>query len=54
MQLKHGELYVIEGLDGCGKETQTKLLLNRLKERGEKVKLISFPNYNAESSSLVN
>ena len=43
----------IEGTDGCGKKTQTDLLFNYLKEKGYKVKKISFPNYDSESSSLV-
>ena len=43
----------IEGTDGCGKKTQTDLLLNYLTQQGYKVKKISFPNYDSESSSLV-
>jgi len=48
-----GKLIVIEGLDGCGKATQTKLLTQGLSERGLKVKHVSFPNYDNPSSSLV-
>lgn len=44
---------VIEGLDGSGKATQTELLYERLKNMGEKIKKISFPNYDDPSSSLV-
>lgn len=40
-----GKLIIIEGTDGSGKETQSKLLYSRLKEMGYKVKRISFPNY---------
>ncbi len=43
----------IEGTDGCGKKTQTDLLFNDLIEMGYKVKKISFPNYDSESSALV-
>lgn len=43
----------IEGTDGCGKKTQTDLLFNFLKEKGYKVKKISFPNYESNSSALV-
>ena len=44
---------VIEGLDGCGKATQTKLLKERLSKEGKKVTAISFPNYNSPSSAAV-
>ena len=48
-----GKLFVIDGTDGSGKQTQ----FNKLKERFEKenieVKVASFPNYPSESSSLV-
>lgn len=50
-----GFVIVIDGIDGTGKETQSKLLLNRLKnECGiEKVKLISFPNYNSPNCQMI-
>lgn len=44
---------VIEALDGAGKETQSKLLKQYLENKGYKVKLLSFPMYNNESSYLV-
>ena len=48
-----GKLFVIDGTDGSGKQTQ----LQKLKERfdNEKIdyKVVSFPNYNSPSSSLV-
>ena len=43
----------IEGTDGCGKKTQTDLLFNYLVSKGYKVRKISFPNYESESSALV-
>ena len=43
----------IEGTDGCGKKTQTDLLYNYLINKGYKVKKISFPQYESESSALV-
>ena len=43
----------IEGTDGCGKKTQTDLLFNYWVNLGYKVKKVSFPNYESESSSLV-
>ncbi len=46
-------LIVIEGLDGSGKATQSKLLTETLMERGYKVKQVSFPDYESNSSALV-
>lgn len=46
-------IIAIEGTDGCGKKTQTDLLYNFLTNKGFKVKKISFPNYESESSALV-
>lgn len=48
-----GKLIVIEGSDGSGKATQSKLLYERLLSEGKNVRLISFPNYESSSSSLV-
>lgn len=48
-----GKLIVIEGLDGCGKTTQVGLLPERLKQKGIDSRLISFPNYEDPSSTLV-
>lgn len=48
-----GKLIVIDGTDGSGKETQMKLLVERLKEKEVDFKRIDFPNYNSPSSSLV-
>lgn len=48
-----GKLIVIEGSDGCGKETQSKLLEKELKEKGIDVIRISFPFYSSESSGPV-
>lgn len=47
------KLIVIEGTDGSGKETQTKLLCEKLEKEGFKVKRISFPNYESEASAPV-
>lgn len=47
-----GKLFVIEGLDGSGKQTQSELLTKRLKDEGLNVKRISFPNYEDQSSVL--
>lgn len=48
-----GKLIVIEGLDGSGKSTQVNSLPEKLKELGINAKLISFPDYEDPSSTLV-
>lgn len=48
-----GRIIAIDGMDGTGKETQSKLLYENLKNKGLKVKLFSFPNYNEDSSYFV-
>ena len=48
-----GKLIVIEGLDGSGKTTQVELLPEKLKAMGIDSKLISFPDYEDPSSTLV-
>ena len=48
-----GKLIVIEGLDGCGKNTQTKLLVDFLLSQGETAEYLSFPNYSSPSSALI-
>lgn len=48
-----GILIAIEGVDGSGKETQTKLLGENLKKRGYDIEVIRFPDYDAKSSVLV-
>lgn len=40
-----GRLIVIDGSDGVGKATQTKLLVERLKKSGKKVETMDFPQY---------
>ena len=44
---------VIEGIDGAGKETQTKLLKEYLKSIGKKVVTQSFPNYGTDGCKPV-
>lgn len=44
---------MIDGLDGSGKATQSKLLAERLTEMGYKARTISFPDYESDSSALV-
>ena len=40
-----GKLIVIEGGDGSGKATQTRMLMNYLKKKGIPARTISFPRY---------
>ena len=47
------KLIVIEGLDGSGKGTQSALVTQVLKDRGFKVKKLTFPDYDSPTSSLV-
>lgn len=48
-----GKIIVIEGSDGSGKATQTKLLYQYLEKMGKRVRMVSYPNYDSPSSSLV-
>ncbi len=48
-----GKLFVIDGTDGSGKQTQFELLAKRLKENNIDFRTTNFPNYDSPSSSLV-
>ena len=48
-----GKIFVIDGTDGSGKQTQFKKLQERLTKDGIDYKTVSFPNYESPSSSLV-
>ncbi|MCK9578259.1 dTMP kinase [bacterium] len=50
---KKGKLIILDGIDGCGGETQTRILKERLEKEGEKVKLFSFPNYDRPIGKLL-
>ena len=52
MEKYRGKLIVIDGTDGSGKATQTRLLVYRLKQLGYKVETLDFPQYNTKSSGL--
>ena len=51
--MNKGKIFVIEGTDGSGKQTQTKMLVEYLKKQGKKVITQSFPNYASPSSAPV-
>lgn len=46
-------LWVLEGIDGCGKETQFTMLLARIGDLGLSVKGISFPVYESRTGKWV-
>lgn len=48
-----GKLFVIDGTDGSGKQTQFKKLQERLTKEAIDYRTVSFPNYDSPSSSLV-
>lgn len=48
-----GKLFVIDGTDGSGKQTQFDRLKQRLKQDNIDYKVVSFPNYDSPSSALV-
>ena len=48
-----GKLIVTEGLDRSGNATQAKRLAAALQQHGKRVREISFPNYDSDSSTLV-
>ncbi|MFC2314559.1 MAG: dTMP kinase [Selenomonas massiliensis] len=51
--MANGKLFIIEAGDGSGKETQTRLLAERLMREGHRVVPVTFPDYEADSSMLV-
>ena len=48
-----GKLIVIEGTDCSGKETQSNLLIEKLKNDGVIIKMFSFPNYNSPTGKII-
>ena len=48
-----GYIIVIEGTDGCGKQTQARALMERLSSMGYPVMTQSFPNYESQSAGPV-
>ena len=48
-----GKLFVIDGTDGSGKQTQLQKLRERFDKEEIDYRVVSFPNYDSPSSSLV-
>jgi len=48
-----GKFIAIDGVDASGKQTHTELLAEHFKKSGIKVRRLSFPMYDSESSALV-
>ncbi len=48
-----GKLFVIDGTDGSGKQTQFKKLIEKLESEDIDFRTVSFPNYDSPSSALV-
>ena len=48
-----GKIIVIEGTDCSGKETQTSLLVQRLRRTGRKIERLSFPDYDTPTGKIV-
>lgn len=46
-----GHFFAIDGLDGCGGETQTKILLERLKKSGKDTLFIRYPDYGPDKEN---
>ena len=51
--MARGKLFIIEAGDGSGKETQTRLLAQRLIREGHRVRAVTFPDYAADASMPV-
>jgi dTMP kinase len=48
-----GKLIVIEGTDSSGKQTQSDLLTERLKDERVRVERFAFPNYNSPTGKII-
>ena len=48
-----GKIIVVEGTDCSGKETQTSLLVQKLRRDGRKIERLSFPDYESPTGKIV-
>jgi len=48
-----GKLIVVEGTDCSGKETQTRLLVEKLREENIKIERLSFPMYDTPTGKII-
>ncbi len=48
-----GKFIIIEGIDGCGGETQTKLLSDFLIAKNKQINLLSFPEYDKPIGQVI-
>ena len=48
-----GKIFVIEGTDGSGKQTQFRKLQERLHDENINYRIVSFPNYESVTSTFV-
>lgn len=51
--MERGKFIELDGSDGCGKETQSNLLLGRLEKDGFQCEMISFPRYDTPTGRIV-
>jgi dTMP kinase len=51
--MHQGKFFVIDGTDGSGKATQTKLLIERMRRESLPVEMISFPQYGSKSAGPI-
>jgi dTMP kinase len=51
--MRTNTLIVFEGIDGSGKATQAKMLVDRLRKQGHQVKLMQTPNYQKPIGKVV-
>ncbi|MDD3292840.1 MAG: dTMP kinase [Candidatus Pacebacteria bacterium] len=51
--MQKGKFIIIEGIDGCGGETQTRLLSDFLLKQGKEIKELTYPQYDKPIGQLI-